>query len=93
MIYIPVYIVYPKSIKDILTEFNSMGFVLGPIARALFPRKKRGKQWVKKGQERADTRKHIKRTTRIIKKTVKEPDELPVGERVPAVREFLKSGT
>jgi hypothetical protein len=71
-----------------------MGFSFGSIVRAVFPKKKEGESFTEKVQGRPDpdTRKHIKRTTRAIKRAVKEPDDLPPGDDVPAVREVLNNG-
>ena len=69
-----------------------MGFVLEPLIEALFPKKKKEKLRVKKSQGRADSRKYIKRATLIIKKAVKEPDELPIRENVPAIRDLFENG-
>ena len=92
MSYIQVYIIYPKSIKDILTEINLMGSVFGPFIEAFFPKKKKEKLQVKKRQGIPDSRKYIKRATRIIKRVVKEPKELPISENVPAIRELFENG-
>jgi hypothetical protein len=92
VIYIPVYIVYPKSIKELLTKYTAMGLDLGPLIEAFFPKKKKEKLRVKKSQERPDSRKYIKQATRTIKRAVKEPEELPTRENVPAIREFFENG-
>jgi hypothetical protein len=66
-----------------------MGFSFGAIVKAVFPKKKEKEQPSEKVQEGMDTREHIKRATRTIKKTIKEPDELPQEGNIPAIREFL----
>ena len=68
-----------------------MGFSFGSIVRAVFPKKKEGELLTEKVQGRAETREHIKRTTRVIKQAVKEPDDLPLGDDVPAVRDVLNN--
>lgn len=68
-----------------------MGFSFGSIVRAVFPKKKEGESFTEKVKGRAETREHIKRTTQIIKQAVKEPDDLPPGDDVPAVREVLNN--
>lgn len=66
-----------------------MGFGFGSVVKAVFPKKKEGEQSSEKVRDGADTREHIKRAARTIKKTIKEPDELPQEGNIPAVREFL----
>jgi hypothetical protein len=69
-----------------------MGLVLGPLIEAFFPKKKKEKLRAKKSQGIPDSRKYIKRATRIIKRVVKEPDELHTRENVPAIRELFENG-
>lgn len=35
-------------------------------------------------------REHVRRVAKVIKKVVKEPDELPPGDDVPAVKKVLE---
>jgi hypothetical protein len=69
-----------------------MGFSFGPIIRAVFPNKEKRKPRVTRAQEREVTRQHIRRAASVIKRAVKEPDELPVRENVPAIRDLFDNG-
>jgi hypothetical protein len=69
-----------------------MVFSFGPLIKAVFPKGKREKLRVKKGQERAYSREYIWQAARVIKQAVKEPDELPAKENVPAIRELFENG-
>ncbi|MBU2560082.1 hypothetical protein KKA03_04215 [archaeon] len=66
-----------------------MGFGFESVVRAVFPKKKERVRLSEKVQEGTDVQEHIKRATRIIKETIKEPDELPQEGNIPAIREFL----
>lgn len=68
-----------------------MGFSFGSIVTAVFPKKKEGESLTEKVRGRAETREHIKWTTRIIKQAIREPNELPSEDNVPAIAEFLKN--
>lgn len=70
-----------------------MVFKFGPLIKAVFPNREKRKLRVARAKERAATRQHIRRATSVIKEVVKEPDELPLGEDMPAVKELLNNGT
>lgn len=70
-----------------------MGFKFGPLIKAVFPNKEKRKLRVTRAQEREATRQHIRRASSVIKEVVKEPEELPLGEDMPAIKKLLDNGT
>lgn len=69
-----------------------MGLNFGQLVRAAFSKKKTGNFQGRKGQDEAHSREYVRRAARAIKQAVKEPDELPIRENVPAIRELFENG-
>jgi hypothetical protein len=69
-----------------------MVFNFGLLLRGKFSRKEMEKPHVKKGKEEEHSRKYIKHASRTIKRVIREPDELPVRENVPAIKELFENG-
>ncbi len=72
-----------------------MGLRIETLIKAMFHKEEKERQWIEGVQEqdryaREAKREHIRRVAKVIKKVVKEPDELPPGDDVPAVKKVLE---
>ena len=65
-----------------------MGYNLGLLLRGENMKKPKAEK--RRGEE--DSREHIRRTLLTIKRVIKEPDELPKHENVPAIKELFENG-